>query len=185
MSDHQMNNHLGNGREIIAIVSVDKSWGIGKTGTLLVHLSCDMKYFKEITIGNIVVMGRKTFESLPGAKPLPDRLNVVITRNEEYAKELVSREDILTAKSVEESIEMFATDPEDTRDLFVIGGGEIYRQFLPFVDSCLVTKIDAEFEADTFFPNLDAEKSFELTNESDSVTEDGISFVFTEYSRVK
>ena len=195
VNDNFINNCLVDGRKIVAIVSVDKNWGIGNAGKLLAHLPGDMKFFKEKTFGNIVLMGRKTFESLPEAKPLPGRLNVVVTRNEEYAEALSSVEGILTAKSVENAIEMLKADEEnmldkegtseeDMRDLFVIGGGEIYMQCLPFVDSCLVTKFDAVFEADTFFPDIDNDARFKLTKESELVEENGIEYVFTEYSKV-
>lgn len=179
-----MTNASKNTKKIISIVSVDKNWGIGNSGSLLAHLPSDMKYFKETTIGNIVVMGRRTYESLPGAKPLPGRLNIVITRNNEYESETVKRGELQTAISVEDVVDRFRSFAEDNRDLYVIGGGEIYSQFLPFVDVCLVTKLDAAFDADTFFPNLDQNDDFLLVKNGEQVTEKGITYSFTEYSRV-
>ena len=176
---------LDNGRQIISIVSIDKNWGIGNGGDLLAHLPTDMKFFKNTTMDNIIVMGRKTFESLPGAKPLPGRLNVIITRNQDYLAGEVARGEVVTTDSVESAIELLNKDAEDRRDLYVIGGGEIYKQFLPYVDACLVTKFDEEYTPDTFFPNLDEDENFTMTAESEPVTEKDITFVFTKYSRVK
>ena len=176
---------LDNGRQIISIVSVDKNWGIGNGGDLLVHLPTDMKFFKDTTMDNIVVMGRKTFESLPGSRPLPGRLNVIITRNKDYLSEEASRGEVVVTDSVESVIELLNNDNDDRRDLYVIGGGEIYKQFLPYVDTCLVTKFDEEFSPDTFFPNLDEDENFALTSESKPITEKDITFVFTRYARVK
>ena len=179
-----MTNYLGNGRKIISIVSVDKNWGIGNAGNLLAHLPGDMKFFKETTMGNIVVMGRKTFESLPGAKPLVGRLNIIVTRNSDYAREAVRNGEVLIASSPEDAIAFIKADVEDKRDLYIIGGGEIYKQFLPYVDSCLVTKIDAEYKADTFFSNLDIDEDFEMIEQSAPFEENEIEYVFTEYSRI-
>lgn len=157
-----------------AIVAVDKNWGIGKNQKLLVHLPGDLKYFKEKTMGKTVVMGRETLESLPGGKPLPGRHNIVLTSDSCYKtscplchskEELLGREDC------------------QGEDVFIIGGEQIYRQFLPYCDTCYVTKMDKVFSADKFFPDLDASPDFYIAWESEMMEENGVRYQFVEYRR--
>lgn len=124
------------------IVNIDRNGGIGKNGELLVHIKEDMQRFKELTSGNTVVMGRKTLESLPGGKPLPDRVNVVLTRNRDYYAE-----DVVICHSIDE-IKML------TGEVFVIGGGEIYAQLIDLCDTAYITRTDIDGNADTFMPEL-------------------------------
>jgi dihydrofolate reductase len=166
--------------DITAIVAVDKNWAIGNDGGILVHIPGDLKYFKAKTLGGICVMGRKTFESLP-SRPLARRVNCVLTRNLNYAKNEAWEADIIVADSVAAIFESLRGLPE--APVFIIGGGTVYREFLPYTRTCLVTKIDAEFKADTFFPNLDNDAEFDLANESDLFTENGVDYRFTEYIR--
>ena len=147
-----------------AIVAVDKNWGIGYKGNLLFRIKEDMKFFKEITTGKVVVMGKNTFNSLPNV--LPNRVNLVITPDgyENY--------DNLIFGSMEEIME--EAKQHDTNDVFVIGGGSIYEQLLPYCDTIYVTRIDASKEADTFFPDLTLEGfMFEEVLDTGK-TEDGI-----------
>jgi dihydrofolate reductase len=160
-----------------AIVIVDKNWGIGRDGGLLVHLPGDLKYFKEKTWGKVTVQGRKTLESFPGAKPLPGRTNVILTRNEEFKPE-----GCVVLNSKEAVMKYAAQFP--TEDIFISGGAEIYNQFLDDCDTFYVTKIYDEFEADRYFPNLD-ELGMEVTWESEMQEEKGISYQFLKYNRVK
>ena len=156
------------------IVAADRNWAIGKDGGLLCHLPGDLKYFKEKTMGKTVVMGRKTLESLPGGKPLPKRTNVVLTHNlrlEQKGCEMVH--------SVEELLELY-----DCGELMVMGGSSVYGELLPYCDTCYVTKLDAEFEADAHMPNIDEMKDFRLAWQSEPHTENGVTYVFTEYKRV-
>lgn len=125
------------------IVNIDRNGGIGRNGELLVHIKEDMKRFKELTVGNTVVMGRKTLESLPGGKPLPGRINVVLTRNVDYRADGVR-----ICHSVEEIIGLDG-------EVFVIGGGEIYAQLLDFCDTAYITCTDIDGDADAFMPKLD------------------------------
>ena len=161
-----------------AIVAVDRNWGIGKDGDLLVHLSRDLKYFKENTIGGAVVIGRKTLESFPGSRPLPGRTNIVLTRDPSYEAEgcriCYSPEDV---EGICEEMGL------DTDKVFVCGGGSVYRQMLGSCDEVLVTKIDASFEADTFFPDLDEDAAFTMAWESEPEEENGVTFRFTRYER--
>ena len=130
------------------ILSADENWGIGKDNKLLVSIPADMKMFREKTIGNVVIMGRKTLESFPKGLPLKDRVNIVLSSKGEE-----SGNGEIIVRSVEEAIEEAKKYPD--KKIFVIGGGSIYKQFLPYVDTAYVTKIDHAYDADTFFPNLD------------------------------
>lgn len=157
------------------IVAADRNWAIGNNNDLLCHLPGDLKYFKEKTTGKTVVMGRKTLESLPGGKPLPNRTNIVMTRDASFAKE-----GCIIVNSIEELMEKYIQE-----DLMVLGGAEIYAKLLPYCDTCYITEIDEEFEADKFIPNLAKSCDFEKVWESEPVTEKGITYRFTEYKRVK
>ena len=156
------------------IVAADKNWAIGKDNDLLCHLPGDLKYFKERTTGKTVVMGRKTLESLPGGKPLPKRTNIVLTRDESFEKE-----GCVIIHSIEELLEKYGQE-----DLMVMGGAEIYTKLLPYCDTCYITEIDKEFEADKYIPNVSADPSFQKAWESDEQIENGISYRFVEYKRV-
>lgn len=131
---------------ITIIVAVTKDFAIGNKGDLLFHISADLKRFKSLTMGHPIIMGRKTFETFPKGA-LPGRRNIVVTRNPSY-----NVDGIETATSLEEAIEMC----KDNEQVFIIGGGEIYRQSIRLADTIDMTIIDAEMpEADTRFPNLD------------------------------
>lgn len=159
-----------------AITVVDENWGIGKDGGLLVHLSGDLKYYKSKTIGRVMVVGRKTLESFPGGKPLPDRVNIVMTRDPEY-----ERDDCIVCRSIEEVMEEIKKYPED--QVFIAGGAEIYRQFMDLCDVFYVTKIYKGFKADRFFPDLDA-MGLRVTWESELQEENHISYRFLKYERI-
>src|SRR3989344_4986634 len=128
------------------IAAIGKNNELGKNNTLLWHMPEDMKYFREITRGHAVIMGRKTFESLPGG-PLPKRRNMVITRDKTYLRHGVD-----VVHSLEEAIALFK---ESSDEIFVIGGGEIYKQAMQYADKLYITHVDAEEkDADTFFPEI-------------------------------
>lgn len=158
-----------------AIVVVDEKWNIGKDGGLLVHLHGDLKYYKEKTLGQIVVIGRKTLESFPGSKPLPGRDNLVLTRNTEYRPEGCQ-----VFHSKEELMDHLG---ENTENVWISGGENIYRQFLEDCDKFYVTKIYDSFPADRSFPNLDERDDMEVTWESDVKEEKSIRYQFFEYTR--
>lgn len=159
------------------IVAVDENWGIGNEGELLCHLSGDLKYFKETTMGHAVVMGRTTLESLPGKRGLPGRRNIVITRQKDFRAERV--DDV--AGSIPEALTLLKDDP----GAFVIGGAQIYEQMLPYCDTCYVTRILQAFPADRFFPDLEASGEFDITWESDIQEENGIRYQWVKYERKK
>ena len=154
-----------------AIVACDRNWGIGKNGDLLCHLPGDLKYFKEKTLGKCCIMGRKTLESLPGGRPLPDRETVVLSGSME------PRDGVKVLGSIDEILE-YTKD----KDTYVCGGGMIYREFIDYCDSILVTHIDEEFDADTYFPNLD-ELGFTVAGESEYQEDNGHRYCFREYVR--
>lgn len=156
-----------------AIVAVGCHWGIGKDGRLLFSLPGDLKRFRALTSGGTVVMGRKTLESLPGGRPLPDRRNLVLTSGEPCA------EGFEIVHSIRELKEKIAAEPEDR--VFVIGGGSVYAALLPCCQRVLVTKVEASAEADTFFPNLDKLPDWTAETESEPVTENGVTYRFVTY----
>ncbi len=131
-----------------AIAAIGRNNELGKDGQLLWHLPEDLKYFRDTTRGHAVIMGRKTFESLP-AGPLPNRRNVVITRDMSYKPEGVE-----IVHSFNEALDLFKDSNEE---IFNIGGGEIYRAGMTYADRLYITRINVECEADTFFPEIGAE----------------------------
>lgn len=156
------------------IVAVDKNWAIGRNGELLVSIPEDMKLFRSETMGKVVVMGRKTLESFPGGNPLKNRTNIVITGNTNYEKE-----GVIVCHSVEETLAKLKE--YDTEDIFIIGGETIYRQFLPYCSIAHVTKIDFAYDADTFFPNLDENPDWSISESSDEKTYFDLEYYFLKY----
>ena len=152
-----------------AIVCVSKNWGIGKNNDMLFHISADLKRFRALTIGKNIIMGRKTLESFPGAKPLPKRPNIVLSST------MPSREDVTVVRSVEEAI------PYMTEDSFLVGGEQIYRLLLPYCSRALVTVVEDCPESEVFFPDLDAHPDWEIESVSEEMEEDGLRFRFVDY----
>ncbi|MBQ6106538.1 MAG: dihydrofolate reductase [Lachnospiraceae bacterium] len=158
------------------IVNVDNNWGIGLKNKLLVSIPADLRFFQSKTKGKVVIFGRSTLETFPGGMPLKNRLNIVISRNPNY-----SVPDALVAHSVEEAIELASEYASE--DVFVIGGASVYRQFLPYCDTAYVTRTDYCYDADTHFPNLDADPEWECIEEGEEQTYYDIVFRFTKYVR--
>lgn len=131
-----------------AIAATDKFWGIGKDNQLLFHIPEDLKFFKQQTEGKVVLMGRKTFESLPGGNPLPNRINVVLTNSGSFTTNGVS---LFMGNCVDVEPILSKYDPDD---IYVIGGGSIYKRFLHECDEIFITRYDKAYKPDTFFPNL-------------------------------
>lgn len=132
--------------EKIIIAAVDEKLGIGYNGKLLTYIPEDLKRFKQLTTGHTIIMGRKTWESLP-KKPLPDRKHIVITRQKDF---IFAHEQVSVAQSIENAFEL--CEKQNTEKVFIIGGGEIYNLALPYADILEITHIHQTFEADTFFP---------------------------------
>lgn len=160
------------------IVAVDKNWAIGCRNKLLVSIPADMKFFRETTMGKVVVMGRKTLESFPGGQPLKNRTNIVITRDKNYKVK-----DAIVVTSVEEALEELKK--YDEKEIYIIGGESVYRQFLPYCKTAYITKVDHAYEADTYFPNLDEMQDWKMTGISDEQTYFDLEYIFTRYERVK
>lgn len=159
------------------IAAADRNWAIGKDGGLLYHLPQDMKFFRETTQNSVVVMGRKTLESFPGGRPLKNRVNIVLTRNKEYEKD-----GVIICHDADKLPEILKSYPE--KEVFVIGGEEIYRLLLPMCKKAYITKIDKEADADSFFPNLDNDTTWHKTKISETFSDNGICFNFVVYERV-
>ena len=163
-----------------AIVAVDNNWAIGKGQELLFHIEEDLKRFKEMTTGKVVVMGRKTFETLPHRRPLPNRTNIVLSKDIFY-----QRPGVNVVHFVHEVVYMCPKKYKE-EDIFIIGGSKIYNEFLEYIDDVYVTKIYASVnDADKFFPNLDLNRDFEIINKSDIFNENGLEYQFIHYKRIK
>ena len=157
---------------IIAAVGADNA--IGADGNLAFYISSDLKHFKELTVGKPVIMGRKTFESLPNG-PLPNRRNIVISRNPEY-----SYPGVETAASLQDAIELTFDSPE----AMVIGGAEIYRLALPMATKLYLTQIDATRpDADTFFPEINKDEWEQDSQEWITDSKTGLRYRFSCLSR--
>ena len=157
--------------ELIAAVYDD--WGIGAGGTQPVALSVDRKFFRETTKGATVIVGRRTVEDFPGQKPLPGRKNIVLSRN---LRELPG---FTVCANGEEAMTLAK---EDSR-VFVIGGGSVYRQLLPYCHTAYITKVHAPVVSDTFIPNLDQDPQWELAETMQTGQEDGIGYEICRYVR--
>ena len=159
-----------------AIVAADKNWAIGYKNKLLVSIPADMKFFRQMTGGKVVVMGRKTLESFPNGLPLKNRTNIVLTGNPNYHVK-----DAVIVHTTEELLEELKKYDEE--EIFVIGGESIYRMMLPYCSKVYVTKIDHAYQADTYFPNLDQLENWEMTEVSEEQTYFDLEYVFSTYER--
>ena len=156
------------------IVAVYDDWGIGKDGTQPIALSADRKFFRETTKGAMVIVGRKTLADFPGGRPLPNRVNVVLTRQN------AKIDDVVICHSSEEAVELAKT----AERAMVIGGGSIYKQLLPYCDTAYITKVHTSPESDTFFPNLDEDKAWQMTQVLQAGEENGIGYEMCLYKRI-
>lgn len=157
-----------------AIVAVYSDWGIGCCGTQPIVVPEDRKHFRNVTAGAAVIVGRKTLADFPGGKPLKNRVNIVITKQD------IEIEGAIVVHSVEEAL----TEAEKTERCLCIGGESVYRQMFPYVDKVYVTKIDARPESDAFFPNLDAHEAWRIADPGEEKDHEGIAYRFMVYERV-
>ena len=153
------------------IAAVARNGAIGKNNQLLVHLPGDLPRFKKLTLGHPVIMGRKTWDSI--GRPLPQRRNIVITRNASW--QAAGAE---AAASLAAALASVASEPK----AFVIGGAQIYAQALPLADELVLTEIDADFEGDVFFPEWDR-AGFKQTSREDHSTPQGLRYSYIHYNR--
>lgn len=155
-----------------AIVVVDRNWAIGRNGGLLFSLPSDMKRFRALTLGGVVLMGRKTLESFPGGKPLPGRRNIVLT----------SRGMAVEGAEVVHTLKDLCRAGETAEHAFVIGGGSVYAAALSRCRRVYLTRVDAVAqEPDTYFPNLDKLPGWEVEHAGETITENGLTYRFVDY----
>ena len=159
------------------IASADQNWAIGKDNQLLIRIPEDMKRFRQMTTGNVVVMGRKTLESFPNQAPLKDRVNIVMTRNPDYQPKGVTV--VHSVEELQKELEAY-----DTNDVYVIGGDSIYKQLLDLCDTAHVTKIDYAYAADSYFPNLEEREDWKMVEESEEQTYFDVIYTYQTYKRV-
>ena len=181
-------------RSVIEIVNVSRDWAIGKQGQLLIRIPADMRYFRETTAGKVCIMGSTTLESFPRMAPLKNRVNIVLIDDEKKIRpaSLAGLQadraagcttELRYVRSLGEALEAAAPYPKD--DVFVIGGASIYRLFLPYCDTCLVTHNDYPSDgADTFYPDLAASGEWKRTEEGEPQVFGDVTFRFCRYERV-
>lgn len=161
-----------NKSKISIIAAIGNNRELGKDNKLLWHIAEDLKHFKELTTGHAVIMGQKTFESI--GKPLPDRLNIVLAKDP-----TLKIEGVAISNSIKDALTL-AQDFNDD-EIFFIGGGSVYAQTIDLADKLYLTKVDANFEADTFFP--DYSKFNKVVSESKNFEEDGLKYKFIELEK--
>ncbi len=161
-----------------AIVAADKHWGIGRNGALLTRIPADMQRFRELTYGKVVILGRKTLQTFPQGRPLDGRENIIMSRNTSFRVKGAQ-----VVRSEEELFKVLSFYPEE--DVYVIGGGQIYLQLLKYCTTCLVTRLDRVFDADAYFPDLDALDAWSLVEESDEQTYFDTPYTFCTYVRTQ
>lgn len=166
------------------IVAVDNGWGIGNKGELLARVSADLRNFRSLTQGKVVIYGYNTLATFPKGRALKNRTNILLTRKKDF-----TAEDIIVAGGIEELLEIVKSYNSD--DVFVIGGESIYRQLLEYCDRAYVTKFAADFEKDAYMPSLDGNSEWQCVDvgetmysniETDSI--DGMEYRFLIYERI-
>lgn len=158
-----------------AIVAVDKNWGIGKDNDLLFSIPEDMKFFRQTTLNKIVVMGANTLRSFPNGNPLKNRTNIVLSTS-------IERDDCIVCKSLIQLFEELKKYPSD--DIFVIGGAMLYKTLLPYCKKVLVTKVNADGNAQVFFENLDKKDNWICESEGQAIITNGFEIKFTTYKNI-
>ena len=156
------------------IVAVDADWGIGCQGDLLFNIPADMRFFKSTTTGKIVVMGDVTLKSLPHSRPLPNRINIVLSLNPSF-----QAEGAIVCQTLAELFQLLAS--YDTKDVFVIGGAAVYNQLLPYCEYAYITKVHAKAKADKYLDNVDAMPNWQLVETSALQQHNDYTFTFNTY----
>ncbi len=154
------------------IVIVDQNWGIGNEGEQLLYLKPDLQRFKELTSGHDLILGRKTLATFPKGKPLPNRRNLILSRNQDL---------LIEGAEVFHDLETLVEYAP--HDCFVIGGESVYRQLLPYCDVAYVTKVHQSYQADCYFPNLDQDALWWLEEESECQSYEGIDYTYCTYRK--
>lgn len=160
------------------IVAIGNNNVIGKDNKLIWHISEDLKRFKEITLNKTILMGRKTFESLPGV--LPKRNHIVLTKNKSYS---IDSDSVKIEHDINSILEKYK-DSED--EIFIIGGAEIYKEFLPYCKNLYITKVHSDFDGDAFFPEFDT-KNYEIEYSSPMLedSKSNLKYSFIDYKRIR
>ena len=157
-----------------AIAAVDNNWAIGYKGRLLVSIPNDMKMFRNETTGKVIVLGRKTLETFPNGLPLKNRTNIILTKDKNYK--------VKDAIIVHNQDELFEELKKyDSDDIYIIGGESVYKQFVKYCDTAIITKIDENYQSDAYFPNLDKDDNWKVVAESEEQTYFSVEYVFREY----
>ena len=158
-----------------AIVNVNPHWGIGKDGKLLVFVPADLRRFRDLTLGKTVIYGRKTLATFPDGQPLPDRENIILSKNADFSVE---------GATVCHSLDELKSLLRDrySENIFVIGGQSVYKQLVPYCDKAYVTFSYTELKADTFFPNLNNRENWLVTSIEPTQIEGKVPFRFVEYT---
>ena len=159
---------------MIAIVVVDKNWGIGKDGEQIVYIPGDLKRFKDFTTGNTIILGRKTMYTFPGGKPLKNRRNLILSRNTDFKVE---------GGEVYPDLDSLMEHVTDSDNTYVVGGAMVYNTMIGRCDRAYVTKIDAEYPADCWFPDLDADPNWEIEWEGEQLEHEGVKYRYVNYRR--
>ena len=160
---------------MIAIAAVDENFGIGYKGDLLVRIPEDMKRFRKLTTGNVVVYGRNTLAGFPNGKPLKDRVNIILSGDPNF-----HTEDVIVVRTKDALLKEIEKYDKDS--VFLIGGGNLYRQLINNCDKIFLTKISGTYDADTYFPNIDNMDNWKITREEKTATFGKIDYQFVEYS---
>lgn len=167
---------------MILIFAVDENWGIGLEGRMLIEIKEDLKRFKRITHGNIVVMGRKTLKAIPGEKPLEGRINIIVTRQRDFKRDgFYVLNDLKDLHKLLDEI-----NPRNEKKVFITGGGSIASQLLPLCNKAYITKILKDFHhIDTYVPNLDILPHWKKLSESPIHSHGDIKYKYVDYVRIK
>lgn len=160
------------------IAAVDRNWAIGRKGRLLAAIPGDQRHFREETLGKAIVLGRKTLQTFPQGLPLKDRANFILSRNRDFR--VKGAEIVHSLEALREALA-----PYPSRDVYCVGGESVYRQLLPWCDAAYITRIDRDYEADAWFPDLDADPEWELTADGEERTYFDIAYTFLRYERKK
>lgn len=156
------------------IVAVDQNWAIGRGGDQLFYIPADLKHFQALTMGHPVILGRKTLSTFPGGRPLKGRANLILSRDHTFRPE--------GADVYPDLASLLAAAPKDS---FVIGGESVYRALLPYCSIAHVTRVDAAFTADTWFPDLDADPDWHPVELSEDMEHNGLIFRYVTYHRIR
>lgn len=160
------------------IVNADRNWAIGNNNKLLVSIPKDMKTFREMTTGKVIVLGRKTLSTFPGGRPLDSRTNIIMSRDKNFKVD-----GAIVVHGVDDLLDELKKYKSD--DVYICGGESVYKQLIPYCDTAHVTRVDHSYAADAYFPDLDKSDEWEIEVESDEEVYFDVTYSFVKYVRVK